>query len=108
MNHWGRRKDGPRYLNPARSVQGSIGNSLSTYPERLNLKMRVVLQSVGTRPLFVVEDEHWPADAQQNGISRDEGLELFIRSAAHQSRFQSGSISPLVEDFHDSFASSRS
>src|SRR5262249_55942267 len=48
-----------------------LANSLSVYPETLNLKLRIVIQPVGTRPLFVLQEEPHPlATAQQNGISR--------------------------------------
>jgi len=54
-----------------------LANSLSVYPETLNLKLRIVIQPVGTRPLFVLEEEQHPlAMAQQHGISRLEAAEL--------------------------------
>jgi len=37
--------------------KGRLANSLSIYPETLNLKLRIVLQPVGVRPLFFLEDE---------------------------------------------------
>jgi hypothetical protein len=53
-----------------------LANSLSLYPETLNLKLRIVIQPVGTRPLFILEEEHPLAKAQQHGISRLEAMEL--------------------------------
>ena len=54
-----------------------LANSLSVYPETLNLKLRIVIQPVGTRPLFILEEEEHPlAVAQQHGISRLEAMEL--------------------------------
>jgi hypothetical protein len=52
-------------------------NSLSVYPETLNLKLRIIVQPVSTRPIFVLEEEHHSlATAQQRGISRLEAMEL--------------------------------
>lgn len=53
-----------------------LANSLSVYPETLNQKLRIVIQPVGTRPLFILEEEHPLATAQQRGISRLEAMEL--------------------------------
>jgi len=54
-----------------------LANSLSVYPETLNLKLRIAIQPVATRPLFILEDEEHPlTKAQQCGISRLEAMEL--------------------------------
>lgn len=53
-----------------------LANSLSVYPETLNLKLRIVLQPVNTRPLFILEEEHPLATAQRDGISRADAMEL--------------------------------
>jgi hypothetical protein len=54
-----------------------LANSLSVYPETLNLKLRIVVRAVGTRPLFILEEGQHPlATAQQQGISRLEAMEL--------------------------------
>jgi len=53
-----------------------LANSLFIYPETLNLKLRIVIQAVGVRPLFILEEEHPLAAAQQLGISRLEAMEL--------------------------------
>jgi hypothetical protein len=54
-----------------------LANSLSVYPETLNLRLRIVIQPLGTRPLFILEEEQHPlATAQQHGISRLEAVEL--------------------------------
>jgi len=49
---------------------GRLANSLKDYPETLNLKLKIVLQPAGTRPLFYIEEsEHPLAQEQQHGIS---------------------------------------
>lgn len=53
-----------------------LANSLSAYPETLSLKLQIVIQPVGTRPLFILEEEHPLAKAQRDGISRLEAMEL--------------------------------
>src|SRR6266849_3540772 len=54
-----------------------LANSLSVYPETLNLKLQIVIQPVGTRPLLVLQEEQHPlATAQQHGISRLDAMEL--------------------------------
>ena len=53
-----------------------LANFLSVYPETLNLKLRIVIQPVGTRPLFIIEEEHPLAVAQQHGMSVREVAEL--------------------------------
>lgn len=57
--------------------KGRLGNSLAEYPETLNLKLRIVLQPVGARPLFVVEEpDHSLAQEQSSGITRDRALRM--------------------------------
>lgn len=57
--------------------KGRLANSLSTYPETLNLKIRIVLQPVGVRPVFILEDaEHPLAIEQQNGITEQEAMRI--------------------------------
>jgi len=57
--------------------KGRLANSLAEYPETLNLKVRILLQKVGTRPLFVVEEStHQLAIDQNQGIARDRALHL--------------------------------
>jgi hypothetical protein len=54
-----------------------LANSLSVYPETLNLKLQIVIQPVGRRPLFILEEEQHPlAMAQRRGVSRLEAMEL--------------------------------
>jgi len=53
-----------------------LANSLSVYPETLNLKIRMAIQPAGARPLFIVEEEHPLAAGQQHGVSRLEAVEL--------------------------------
>ena len=69
--------------------KGRLANSLSVYPETLNLMLRVVIQPVGTRPLFILEEEHPLAKAQLHGISRLEATEIaatLLHSQGHWSR----------------------
>jgi len=57
--------------------KGRLANSLAEYPETLNLKIRILLQPVGTRPLFVVEEsDHMLAIEQASGIQRRRAIEL--------------------------------
>ena len=59
------------------SFKGRLANSLSVYPETLNLKVEIRLEPVGTRPLFVVEEvEHPLANEQRLGITRTRAMEL--------------------------------
>lgn len=58
-------------------LKGRLANSLSTYPETLNLKVSIILQPVGARPLFVIEDFDHPLSVQQqSGISKQEAIEF--------------------------------
>jgi hypothetical protein len=57
--------------------KGRMANSLSVYPETLNLKLEIELQPVGTRPLFRLEETEHPLTIEQrSGISRERALEL--------------------------------
>jgi hypothetical protein len=57
--------------------KGRLANSLAEYPETLNLKTSILLQPVGTRPLFVVEQSDHPLAVEQaSGISRNRALLL--------------------------------
>lgn len=57
--------------------KGRLCNSLSVYTETLNLKVRIIIQSVGQRPLFIVEDaEHPLAVEQRVGITFAAAMEL--------------------------------
>jgi hypothetical protein len=57
--------------------KGRLVNSLAEYPETFNLKMRIVLQPVGARPLFVVEEADHPlAIEQSSGITRERALAM--------------------------------
>lgn len=54
-----------------------LANSLSVYPGTLNARLRIVMQPVGTRPLFMLEEPQHPLTmAQQRGMSRLEAMEL--------------------------------
>jgi hypothetical protein len=57
--------------------KGRVANSLSVYPETLSLKIEIVVQPVGTRPLFLLEEAEHPLTIEQrSGISRGRALEL--------------------------------
>ena len=57
--------------------KGRLGNSLKVYPETLNLRLKILIQHVGTRPLFMVEDaEHPLAIEQKSGIMLAAAIEL--------------------------------
>ena len=57
--------------------KGRLANSLSVYPETLNLKVEIRMQAVGTRPLFFVEDaKHQLAIEQRVGITRTGAMDL--------------------------------
>jgi len=57
--------------------KGRLANSLSVYPEKLNLKVEIRMQAVGTRPLFFVEDaKHQLAIEQRVGITRTGAMDL--------------------------------
>jgi len=57
--------------------KGRLANSLSVYPETLNLKIAIRMQRVGTRPLFFVEEaEHQLGIEQRLGITQTRAMEL--------------------------------
>lgn len=57
--------------------KGRLANSLAEYPETLNLKSKILVQPVGTRPLFVIEERHHQlAIEQASGVPRSRALEL--------------------------------
>lgn len=57
--------------------KGRIANSLSVYPPTLNLKIQIVIQPVGERPLFIVEEnDHQLSLEQRLGIDRERALAL--------------------------------
>ena len=67
--------------------KGRLANSLSLYAETLNVKVRIVIQPLATRPLSVVEQpEHPLAIEQQNGISQERAKEI-ASLLLHQERF---------------------
>lgn len=67
--------------------KGRLANSLSPYPATLNLKVKILIQAVGTRPLFIVEELDHPLTIEQRGgISKDRAHEL-ASLLLHQERF---------------------
>jgi len=66
--------------------KGRLDNSLREYPGTFNLKLEILIQPVGTRPLFkVVEPDHPLGLEQQSGISPDRAMEL-ASLVLHRSR----------------------
>ena len=50
---------------------------LPVYTDTLNLKLNIILQPLGTRPLFVVEDEkHEMEELQRSGFTLEQATEL--------------------------------
>ena len=67
--------------------KGRLANSLSPYPETLNLKVKILIQPIATRPLFIVEQlEHPLAVEQQTSISEERAREI-ASLLLHQERF---------------------
>lgn len=67
--------------------KGRLANSLSLYAETLNLKIKILIQPVATRPLFIIEQlEHPLAIEQQAGISEERTREM-ASLLLHQERF---------------------
>ena len=63
--------------------KGRLANSLAEYPETLNLKTEILVQPVGTRPLFVIEESEHPLAIEQSfGITRDGPWDGFARVAS--------------------------
>jgi hypothetical protein len=57
--------------------KGRLANSLSIYPETLNLKLKIILQPVGVRPLFFLEDaQHTLGVQQSSGITQQQAIEI--------------------------------
>ncbi len=57
--------------------KGRLANSLSVYPETLNLKLTIRIQPVGTRPLFIIDEPDHPLSIQQRlGITAQEAENL--------------------------------
>lgn len=70
--------------------RGRIANSLSVYPETLNLKVKVVVQPVGQRPLFQLEEPGHPLTLEQHsGITPAKAAEL-ANLLLHQEEAKSG------------------
>jgi hypothetical protein len=66
--------------------KGRLANSLSVYPETLNLKIEIGIQPVGTRPLFRIEEtDHLLAQEQSSGTSLARARELALL-LLHQER----------------------
>lgn len=57
--------------------KGRLSNSLSIYPETLNLKVQILIRPVGERPLLMIEEnDHQLAVEQRSGIRREKASEL--------------------------------
>ena len=56
--------------------KGRLANSLSIYPETLNMKLEIQIQPVGSRPLFFLEDQDHPMTIEQRtGLSMEKAKE---------------------------------
>jgi hypothetical protein len=50
--------------------KGRLANAIQDYSETLNLKLKIVIQPAGTRPLFYIEESDHPlVQEQKHGIS---------------------------------------
>jgi hypothetical protein len=56
--------------------KGRMANQLSIYPNTLNLKISVIIQPVGARPIFELNEDHLLADQQRLGISLDRARQM--------------------------------
>ncbi|MGE5055291.1 MAG: DUF2199 domain-containing protein [Acidobacteriota bacterium] len=56
--------------------KGRLANSLAEYPETLNLKLKILIQPVGRRPLFYLEEEHRFKAEQTSGVTPHRAQEL--------------------------------
>jgi hypothetical protein len=66
--------------------KGRLANSLSVYAGTLNLKVTILVQPVGTRPSFLIDErEHPLAVEQQTGISKARASEL-VALLLHQEK----------------------
>jgi hypothetical protein len=67
--------------------KGRLANCLSIYAETLNLKVKILIMPVGTRPPSEVEElEHLLAVEQRSGITEQRAQEL-ASLLLHQQRF---------------------
>jgi hypothetical protein len=57
--------------------KGRLANSLSVYPETLNLKLTIRMQPVGSRPLLIIDELDHPLSVEQQvGITAERASEL--------------------------------
>jgi hypothetical protein len=57
--------------------KGRLANSLSIYPETLNLRLEIRIQPVGARPLFFLKEPDHPLTVEQQlGIAGDKAREF--------------------------------
>lgn len=57
--------------------KGRLANSLAEYPETLNLRTTVLIQPVGSRPLFVIEKSDYALTIEQSsGVTHDRALAM--------------------------------
>lgn len=65
--------------------KGRLANSLAIYPDTLNLRLEVQIMPVGSRPLFLLEEEGHPMSVEQRtGISSQKAADyacLLLRMA---------------------------
>jgi hypothetical protein len=65
--------------------KGRLANDLSLYPGSVNLKLSLLVQPVGSRPLFILEESHLLTSEQQRGISLKDA-ERMASDLLHSSR----------------------
>jgi hypothetical protein len=60
--------------------KGRLANQLSEYQNTLNLKVSVIIQPAGKRPVFVIEEPHPLATQQKEGISHEDARQMAGRA----------------------------
>lgn len=65
--------------------KGRLANSISIYPQTLNMKLAIQIRPAGERPVFVLEEPDHPlTQEQQNGLTGEKAREyacLLLRMA---------------------------
>jgi hypothetical protein len=66
--------------------KGRLANSLSVYTDTLDLKVKILIQPVGTRPVFIVEDSEHPLAIEQHTGMSEERSQSLASMLLHQER----------------------
>ena len=85
---WERGRGGEEF---AWAVQGQAGDALAAYPSTLNLKLKIVMQPVKVRPLFVIEEPVHPLAVEQSSGSLVSGLLRWL----HSCYIRNGAVFPM-------------